>query len=115
MSIKRPTILCGEHDEKEAEFYCMDHDKILCTLCVWDHSEHKASVKVCTIKDVKKHNDILKQSLEDMHIGMIKKIATSKERLKIISDKCMPMSANSVSSTIAYVRDLLSKPYLSEE
>lgn len=45
-----PQIYCHEHEHKEIEFYCRKHNELLCSLCVWDHSDHKALVKVCTHK-----------------------------------------------------------------
>lgn len=54
-SSKGPSIFCHEHENKEVEFYCRKHDQLLCSLCVWEHSEHRALVKVCTHKDIKTH------------------------------------------------------------
>jgi hypothetical protein len=45
---KGPSIFCHEHEHKDVEFYCRKHDELLCSLCVWDHSDHRALVKVCT-------------------------------------------------------------------
>ena len=45
---KGPQVFCFEHEHKEVEFYCRKHNELLCSLCVWEHSDHRALVKVCT-------------------------------------------------------------------
>lgn len=74
MSVKPPQVFCHLHEEREIEFYCMDHDELLCGLCVWEHSDHKNRVKVCTVQDIKKHTDLVKKSLDSMHEDIMKKV-----------------------------------------
>jgi hypothetical protein len=59
-------VYCHEHPEKPVEFYCFMHSLLLCNLCVWDHAEHKNSVKVCVEKDILKYVTALKKELEIM-------------------------------------------------
>jgi hypothetical protein len=42
------------------------HTKLLCKLCVWDHADHKNSVKVCVEKDILNYVTALKNELEIM-------------------------------------------------
>ena len=71
---KGPQVFCFEHEHKEVEFYCRKHNELLCSLCVWELSDHRALVKVCTHKDLKNHTDLLKSSLDGMHQNIVDKI-----------------------------------------
>jgi hypothetical protein len=71
---KGPAVFCFEHEHKDVEFYCRKHNELLCSLCVWEHSDHRALVKVCTQKEIKNHTELLKKSLENMHSSIVEKI-----------------------------------------
>jgi len=58
-------MLCEEHD-KEVEFYCLKHNQLLCSLCVWDHSEHKTQVKLMQGNDLDEYVTILEKYLDRM-------------------------------------------------
>ena len=74
-------MFCFEHEHKEVEFYCRKHNELLCSLCVWEHSDHRALVKVCTHKDIKTHSDLLRKSLYDMNKNIIEKIEKGRDNL----------------------------------
>jgi hypothetical protein len=76
-----PQVFCHEHEHKDVEFYCRKHNQLLCSLCVWEHSDHKAMVKVCTQKEINNHTQLLRSSLEKMHEEIIEKIEKGKQIL----------------------------------
>ena len=75
---KGPAVYCFEHEHKDVEFYCRKHDALLCSLCVWEHSDHRVLVKVCTLKEIKAHTELLRNSLNKMHGEIVEKIEKGK-------------------------------------
>jgi hypothetical protein len=49
------------------EFYCSKDGQLLCSLCMWDHSEHKEKVKCCREKDIMAMISKLEKELENLH------------------------------------------------
>mgnify|MGYP001614184421 CR=1 FL=1 len=64
-------VKCAEHEEKPIEFYCFRHDTLLCALCVWDHADHKGSVKVCTKKEINRYVSVLRGYLKMMSTEIV--------------------------------------------
>ena len=60
-------LFCGEHNNKEIEFYCTRDCQLLCTLCMWDHSDHKEKVKACIDKDVMIFVEKLEMQIDLLH------------------------------------------------
>jgi hypothetical protein len=69
-----PLLVCKDHSEKDIEFYCSEHNTFHCTLCVWGHSDHRDSVRICTRKDIKVYNEHLLG-----HLGSLKARIEEKE------------------------------------
>jgi len=54
---------------------------------VWEHSDHRALVKVCTQKEIKQHTELLRKSLENMHSNIVDKIEQGRTILHSIENK----------------------------
>jgi hypothetical protein len=74
---------------------------------VWDHSDHRPLVKVCTFKEIKTHTDLLEKSLKQMSEEINDKIEKSKEILFNISNKEKHMSSKKLIDDLQYVKNLL--------
>jgi hypothetical protein len=113
-SNKGPQVFCFEHEHKDVEFYCRKHDELLCSLCVWEHSDHRALVKVCTQKEVKNHTELLRKSLESMHASIVDKIELGKQTLYQIENKEKQMSSKEIMEGLNFVKQILIKPFFDE-
>jgi len=63
---KRSEVYCKNHEDKPVEFYCSIHNELICSLCVWDHADHKYCVKACLSKDIIQYVECLKVELNKM-------------------------------------------------
>lgn len=114
-SQKGPSVYCHEHEHKEVEFYCRKHDELLCSLCVWDHSDHRGLVKVCTQKEVKHHTDSISKALDSMKEHIVDKIERGRQMLYNIENKEKQMSSKDIIESLQFVKDLLIQPYYHDE
>lgn len=93
-------MFCGSHDEKEVEFYCMEHNELCCGLCVWDHADHKSKVKICTVNDIRMHSELLSKSLGDANDYIIREVAKAKEKIADIKNNKKLTSVQELTDTI---------------
>ena len=76
-------LVCLGHNNKEIEFVCHEHSSFLCSLCLWDHCEHKTSTAFYSGEDLA--NDLKK--VEDRLIDL-------DEKLKFFTSQINEMRAN---------------------
>ena len=104
---KGPAIFCHEHEHKEVEFYCRKHDDLLCSLCVWEHSDHRPLVKVCTQKEIQQHTNLIKEAIDEMQTQIVEKIEKGKQILYQIENKEKQMSSKELIDGLNFVKNIL--------
>ena len=63
-------LVCLDHNNKDIEFLCYEHSTFLCSLCLWDHCEHKNSTAFYNCEDLA--TDL--QKVEDRLIELDEKL-----------------------------------------
>jgi hypothetical protein len=109
------SIYCTEHEGKDIEFYCLKDHILLCSLCVWDHSDHRSVVKVCTQKDINKYTGKLRESLDKMKGDLEENLEKSKQIMYMIENKERQMSSKEIIEYFRNVKRFLINPFFSPE
>ena len=40
------SYMCSKHKKRTIDFVCDEHQEFICSLCMWDHANHKESTRI---------------------------------------------------------------------
>jgi len=55
---------CNKHPKEEFKFRCNLHKELLCSLCIWDHADHKKDVDIYTEEEFLKDLSVIETKID---------------------------------------------------
>ena len=104
-------MVCQNHNDKEVEFYCEKDKTLTCSLCVWNHSDHRQWVKVFTKTEIKEYN---KELLS--HLNNFKNIIEEKQMvLNSIQEEETTITSEDLGKCYLDIIEILRTPFIRRE
>lgn len=109
-------VFCSDHNNKSIEFFCLRDDMLLCSLCMWDHSDHKHLVKSVNEEDLLAFVDKLEKKLELLHQHRLDQIVQAKQLLCSVDiTHSNSAECKDVISAFQISKEILLKPFIQSE
>lgn len=63
-------VICNTHNEEKIKFKCILHETLLCSFCLWEHTDHKKDTGFYTRENIMQDIVILEERLKEMKTKM---------------------------------------------
>lgn len=104
-----PIIVCSEHNNKEIEFICSDHNAFLCSFCFFEHCDHKKNTKFYNSKNLFSDIQLLEKKLSEM----LEKITTFTKSLEGIKNEKF-LDSEQLSPLLSQISAFIKMPFCSQ-
>lgn len=100
----KKSFICAAHKGETVKFYCEKHKEFLCCVCLFDHLEHKESLKLYSQQQIEKDLAVCEENLAKFH----EKLAVLLTKLREISKKTQ-YSSIEISEIYSQIESFLQK------